>query len=132
MATLARRIAAARDVDPMEFDQSKVRFVILTTAIVYLLISFLWDRTLTDTELVVLVASIIVLGLSAADFAWMLLRPGVNHPRRRATVVLDMAALSVGMTFGGETMTVLFPIYPWVILGNGFRYGRWYLHYSQI
>jgi len=132
MATLARRIAAARDVDPMEFDQSKVRFVILTIAIVYLLISFLWDRTLTDTELVVLVASFIVLGLSAADFAWMLLRPGVNHPRRRATVVLDMAALSVGMTFGGETMTVLFPIYPWVILGNGFRYGRWYLHYSQI
>jgi len=26
---------------------------------------------------------------------------------------------------------MLYAIYPWVVIGNGFRYGRWYLHYSQ-
>jgi signal transduction histidine kinase/CheY-like chemotaxis protein len=62
----------------------------------------------------------------------MLWRPGISHPRRRAKVVMDMTAVSVLMLLGGETAALLYPIYPWVILGNGFRFGRWYLHYSQI
>src|SRR5262245_3178836 len=131
-ADLARRLAAARDGDPMEFDQFKVRFAIVMICVAYVVIAFFWDGTLTVAELVILVGAIIVLSLTTADFVWMLLRPGINHPRRRATVVLDMAALGWGMAFGGETTAVLFPVYPWVILGNGFRYGRWYLHYSQI
>jgi signal transduction histidine kinase/CheY-like chemotaxis protein len=125
---LARRLATARDGDPMEFDQFKVRFAIYMICVVYLLASFFWDRTLT----VFVYPVIITLSLTAADFAWMLLRPGINHPRRRASVVLDMAGISWGMALGGETLAPIFAIYPWVILGNGFRYGRWYLHYSQI
>ena len=27
---------------------------------------------------------------------------------------------------------MLYCIYPWVVIGNGFRYGRWYLHYAQV
>ena len=84
-ATVARRLAAARDGDPMEFDQFKVRFAIYMICVVYLLASFFWDRTLT----VFVYPVIITLSLTAADFAWMLLRPGINHPRRRA-VVLDV------------------------------------------
>src|SRR5262249_41390257 len=131
-ASLARRIAAAREVDPMEFDQSKVRFAIETIVLGYLLAAFLWDRTLTDVELLIVVWMIIVLSLAAADFVWMLLRPGINHLRRRAKVVMDMAAVSVTMVLGGEIGALLFAIFPWVIIGNGFRFGRWYLHYSQI
>ncbi|HJY78313.1 MAG TPA: ATP-binding protein [Burkholderiales bacterium] len=116
----------------MEFDQSKVRFAIETIVLGYLLAAFLWDRTLTDVELLIVVWMIIVLSLAAADFVWMLLRPGINHLRRRAKVVMDMAAVSVTMVLGGEIGALLFAIFPWVIIGNGFRFGRWYLHYSQI
>jgi signal transduction histidine kinase/CheY-like chemotaxis protein len=130
--TLAQRLAAARDGDVLEFDQFKVRFAIYTICFVYVLVWALWDRTLTDDEVVFLLWAVIFLTLAAADFTWMLLRPGANHVRRRATVVIDMAAVSTGMTLGGETLAPIFAIYPWVILGNGFRYGRWYLHYSQI
>jgi branched-chain amino acid transport system permease protein len=35
------------------------------------------------------------------------------------------------MLLAGETGVMLYVIYPWVVIGNGFRYGRWYLHYSQ-
>ena len=116
----------------MEFDQIKVRFAIEMICLVYLLIFIFWDRTLTDDELVWVFPITIVLSLTAGGFAWMLLRPGTNHLRRRATVVLDMVAISWAMALGGETLAPAFALYPWVILGNGFRYGRWYLHYSQI
>jgi signal transduction histidine kinase len=116
----------------MEFDQVKVRFAIETLVLGYFLMPFLRDRPLTDTELASVVWIIVVLLLAAADFAWMLLRPGVSHVRRRVKVVMDMAAVSVAMSLSGEPGALLFPIYPWVIIGNGFRFGRWYLHYSQI
>src|SRR5207244_2852571 len=58
-------------------------------------------------------------------------RPGPNHRRRRAIVWHDMGAISLVMLLAGETGVMLYAIYPWVVIGNGFRYGRWYLHYSQ-
>jgi signal transduction histidine kinase len=35
------------------------------------------------------------------------------------------------MLSAGEIGTMLYAIYPWIVIGNGFRFGRWYLHYSQ-
>jgi signal transduction histidine kinase len=116
----------------MEFDQAKVRFAIYGIVLFYLFVSYLWDRTLTDAELDALVApSVILLVGGIADFVWMLWRPGVNHVRRHAKGVTDMAAVTTLMSLGGETTAILYAIYPWVVIGNGFRFGRWYLHYSQ-
>ena len=56
---------------------------------------------------------------------------GVSHLRRRTAVVLDMSAITMLMLSSGETGVVLYGLYPWVVLGNGFRFGRWYLHYAQ-
>ena len=109
--TLARRLAAARDGDPMEFDQVKVRFAIETINIVYFLIAFFWDGTLTDRELAGIVWMVGALGVAVADSVWMLLRPGINHLRRRAAVVLDMAGLSVGLALGGEALAPIIAFY---------------------
>jgi two-component system sensor histidine kinase RpfC len=35
------------------------------------------------------------------------------------------------MLLAGEMGVMLYCIYPWVVIGNGFRYGRWNRHYSQ-
>ena len=130
--TLARRVAAARNGDAMEFDQVKVRFTIEVIVLGYLLIFALWDRTLTDTEVAGLASMVIILGVAGVDFGWMLLRPGTNHLRRRIKVVTDMGAVAVIMCIAGETAAPMYAIFPWVVVGNGFRFGRWYLHYSQI
>ena len=64
-AAWVRRLAAARDGDAMELDQVKVRFAIETIVLGYLLISFLWDRMLTNAELVVLFALVLALAVAA-------------------------------------------------------------------
>jgi two-component system, sensor histidine kinase len=46
-------------------------------------------------------------------------------------MALDMGAITVLMLSSGETGAVLYGLYPWVVLGNGFRFGRWYLHFAQ-
>lgn len=58
-------------------------------------------------------------------------RPGVNPIRRVAAMLLDIGCLSAGMIIGGDLLVPLYPLYLWVILGMGFRYGRQYLLISS-
>jgi two-component system sensor histidine kinase RpfC len=42
-------------------------------------------------------------------------------------MVFDLGLFSYGMHVGGETFALLYPVYLWVIFGNGFRFGIPYL-----
>ena len=128
---ISERLAAARAADELELEQAKLRLIIVACMEIYFLVTFLWDRVLDDGELFLigLVLEIFLLGL--AHLGWMLARPGPNHPRRRTGVLLDIGALTLGMVLGGEPGAVLYGLYLWVVIGNGFRFGRWYLHYAQ-
>jgi branched-chain amino acid transport system permease protein len=128
---LRSRLAAAKAADAVELDQSKVRLAINFILILYLLGTALWDGTVDPTEAGALAIMIWVAILSTAHLGWILARPGVNHLRRRTVVWLDMGAITLLMLLTGETGVMLYCIYPWVVIGNGFRYGRWYLHYAQ-
>ncbi|HWM43542.1 MAG TPA: hybrid sensor histidine kinase/response regulator [Burkholderiales bacterium] len=125
------RLARARAGDAMELEQAKLRLTIVAAAELYFLVSYLLDRVLDDGELLVLAIIASVFALAVAHLGWMLLRPGANHVRRRAAVVLDMGATTAGMVLGAETGSMLYGVYLWVAIGNGFRYGRWYLHFAQ-
>ena len=128
---IGSRFAAARAADELELEQAKLRLIIVTCMEIYFLVTFLWDRVLEDGELFLigLVFGIFLLGV--AHLGWMLARPGPNHARRRTGVLLDIGALTLGMVLGGEPGAVLYGLYLWVVVGNGFRFGRWYLHYAQ-
>lgn len=53
-------------------------------------------------------------------------RPSVSRPRRLIALTMDIAVLSAAFHIGGSVASPLFPIYLWIILGNGFRFGlRW-------
>ena len=53
-------------------------------------------------------------------------RPGQSRPRRLLAVIMDIGALSATLHLGGEVSSPFFPVYLWVVLGNGFRFGlRW-------
>jgi len=54
-----------------------------------------------------------------------------EHDTRRVTRTEYDGTVTVLMLMTGEIGAMLYGIYPWVVIGNGFRYGRWYLHYAQ-
>jgi signal transduction histidine kinase len=128
---LKQRLAAAKAADAVELDQSKVRVAINAVILLYLLGAALWDGVIDARERLPMLVMLGLMLPAAAHTAWVLGRPGVNHLRRRLVVFIDMGAVTTIMSLAGETGVMLYCIYPWVVIGNGFRYGRWYLHYSQ-
>jgi signal transduction histidine kinase len=129
---IRERIAAARAADAPELGQAKVRFVNVTVIGLYFIVSFLWDGVLEYHELrsTILVTGILLLGL--VHLGWILWRPGVDHTRRRVAVILDITSVTLSMLSAGDTGVMLYGLYPWIVIGNGFRFGRWYLHYAQV
>jgi len=129
--SLARRFAAARAADAPEFEQVLIRLSIGVVIMTYLVISFLWDGDLDAVErwILVWVAMFLVLGLGL--LGWCALRPGVTLPRRWSAAILDVSTTSVIMLLGDEVGTVLYGVYLWVVIGNGFRFGRRYMQAVQ-
>lgn len=62
----------------------------------------------------------------------LLARPGVSKARRLLAIVMDIGALSVGLQAGGAIAAPIFPVYLWVILGNGFRFGLPWLRIAAV
>ncbi|HWT31750.1 MAG TPA: hypothetical protein VN240_12085, partial [Propylenella sp.] len=65
--------------------------------------------------------------VSLGFFVHLLLRPGTCHPRRIVGMFIDIGALTYCLHVGGATTAVLWPIYLWIIFGNGFRFGLRYI-----
>lgn len=53
----------------------------------------------------------------------IILFPEVSRGRRMFSLLLDCGFLSWQLHLGGEIAALFFPIYLWVIFGNGFRFG---------
>ncbi len=65
--------------------------------------------------------------ISFAFLAHMLYQPGISVARRVTAIMSDLGFLSWGIHAGDEALSLLYPIYLWVIFGNGFRFGLPYL-----
>lgn len=65
--------------------------------------------------------------LSVIYVVWIAFQPTVNRLRRFMAMATDFGAITLAMYFGGEAGAPLYPLYLWVILGNGFRFGVFYL-----
>ncbi len=67
-------------------------------------------------------------GLAFAGFLHCRLWPERSRMRRGVALLLDMGFLSWFLHIGGAVAAPFFPVYIWVALGNGFRFGnRWLL-----
>jgi signal transduction histidine kinase/CheY-like chemotaxis protein len=127
---IARRFSAAREGDALELDQAKLRFAVAPVFFACFLVFYLWHGALGESEIAVLELGALVLLFSTAHLAWILWRPGTSHLRRCVAVVHDIGAITAFLCLGGEYAAIVF--YLWVIIGNGFRYGRRYLHFAQL
>jgi hypothetical protein len=52
-AVLRERLTAARDADALEFEQAKLRLILMGLVELYFVVTFLWDRILDDGELAI-------------------------------------------------------------------------------
>ena len=104
------------------------RLVISGTAFTYLIIAAQFgqrgaERMLHEQSPYFAVYQIV----SVLLFCHLLYRPGASVGRRLVGMVFDFGLFSYGMHVGGETFALLYPVYLWVIFGNGFRFGVPYL-----
>ena len=66
-------------------------------------------------------------GLSVLYLGLVLRRPGRSPARRLLAMATDVGTLTLFMAASGIWGAALYPVYLWVTLGNGFRYGLPYL-----
>ncbi|MCZ7564131.1 MAG: ATP-binding protein [Burkholderiales bacterium] len=66
-------------------------------------------------------------GGALAIFCAILIQPGASPVRRVVGAMLDSATASYFMIEMGVDGILLYVVYLWIIFGNGFRYGRFYL-----
>ena len=117
---LAQRLHAAGD---REHEMLVNRLLIGAAALIYAVIA--GGRGLAVAVPLRLLASLFF-AASLVLVVHALWRPGVSRMRRLLALVMDTGALSAAFHIGGEVASPFFPIYLWVSLGNGFRFGeRW-------
>ncbi|MGL4967958.1 MAG: histidine kinase dimerization/phospho-acceptor domain-containing protein [Inquilinus sp.] len=82
---------------------------------------YLLGRGGSDPDAIIVL--LLYISLNICVFAHILLYPAICRTRRIFSILNDFVSLYWVMHLGDEITTILFPIYLWVILGNGFRFG---------
>ncbi len=123
--SLMHRVRALlRTCPDKEYEMGINRLVISFAVMAYLLGAFVLG---VESAGNILVGPIVYFGLyfmAAVLFLGdLLLRRNSSQIRRILAMVCDHGIISYGLYTGGELTSLLYPIYLWVILGNGFRYG---------
>jgi two-component system sensor histidine kinase RpfC len=67
------------------------------------------------------------MALADGIFAAIVISPGISPVRRVFGAIVDSATVSYFMARTGVNGLPLYVVYLWIIVGNGFRYGRFYL-----
>ena len=126
----AARFVASRFRDRPDREHEMVinRLAISTLLMIYLAVSGLL-HTMDVRQAVI--ANAVYGCISLGFFIHMLIMPRTCHARRIVGMCVDIGALTYCLYVGGSTTAVLFPIYLWIIFGNGFRFGLRYLFASM-
>jgi two-component system sensor histidine kinase RpfC len=127
---LNKRLKGTGDSEP---EQAKIRLAIGFIAVGFIIVP--WDQgetfVSTFTSLAGQMGTVFYMS-ALAIIAAIIINPSPSQPRRICGAVLDMGMLSWWMYHSGAETVPFFVIYPWVILGNGFRFGLTNLYVSQI
>jgi diguanylate cyclase (GGDEF)-like protein len=121
--TLRARLGSPRD---SEREQALIRLVIglLASGSVAIIAA---TRGQADIAQWAVLCGVVFLALSLIVFWSTTLYPAPSSWRRVAALVLDMGMLTYVLSQLGEYGPMLTPIYLWVTVGNGLRYGIRYL-----
>jgi two-component system sensor histidine kinase RpfC len=67
------------------------------------------------------------MALAAGIFAAIVISPGISPVRRVFGAIVDSTTVSYFMAQTGVNGLPLYVVYLWIIVGNGFRYGSFYM-----
>ena len=109
-----------------EHEQALVRLGLGLGLGVYLLVPRVMGENTAGALQSLLPFGVFVL-LSLAIFCSILVQPDASPVRRVVGAVVDSATASYFMIQMGVDGLLLYVVYLWIIFGNGFRYGRFYL-----
>ncbi len=126
-AGLAGMLERFRQRKDSEHENILISLVIGSLIVAYLLIHFGLERVTGDAARGPLIVALAGLSIALGLLVHMLWRPGISHGRRIVAMLMHLGSLSAFMVLGGELTAPFYPIYLWVTLGNGFRYGVRYL-----
>jgi two-component system sensor histidine kinase RpfC len=121
---IARRLKERTD---SEHEQAAIRIAIVGALFAYLaFLGLVSEHHSREVELGAFLAGG-YLAVSLGYLALILALPEESPGRRLTGMVTDFAMTSAFLYFGGKAAAPFYPIYLWVTLGNGFRYGLPYL-----
>ena len=124
LAGLRERLRSRPDT---EHEQYPVRLLIGVLLVLYLLPG----TTGAERSLIFYVGAL-HLAVSTFVFGNMLRAPQSSHTRRVLAILCDFSTVTCYMVFFGERAAVLFVVFVWMTLANGFRFGRQYLLLSLV
>lgn len=126
------RLMATAAVEPrVEFEQARLRLGAAAVIAAYVLWYVTRDGSVTGSESLTLSFAFAYLLFSAVLCLRIHAVPDTSVRRRVLGIVVDNAVASYGLILMGEGGAAFLFTYLFVTLGNGFRYGRLYLHISQ-
>ena len=136
-ALVKRRLVALRDFLHARVDAPELEQAVLRVALSSVVLTVFWgyigrEEALSARESQVLTATVAFVILSLALLARIVHHGGTSVVRRYLGIVLDNAGITFFMAMMGEAGAVMFGLYLFIIFGNGFRYGRTYLHVCQV
>lgn len=114
----------------LELDQAFVRLIIAGSVLIYVS----WGAFAFTPAVLALRSVWLVAGFFAfavAMILWILARPQDALPLRVLGIIADIGAITYYILVAGEAGATVVGVYLFLVLGNGFRYGRLYLYLSQ-
>jgi two-component system sensor histidine kinase RpfC len=109
-----------------EHTQDLIRIVITALFITYLGWRYLFFRS-DDTLLLTWLILVGELSIAVALLVAIVMHPGSSPVRRWIGMLTDYSAMGAIMCLQGEVASPLYAVYLWVTIGNGMRYGHYYL-----
>ncbi len=125
---LADRLVRAKRAEPLEFEQILIRYLLGAIITVYAVFSYAFESLHARTGLLIAMLLVCAWGSGLAFLIHLMCWPTRRVERRLASIIADAVALSLLLGYGEKSAAMFFPVYLWVILGNGFRYGVRYLY----
>jgi two-component system, sensor histidine kinase RpfC len=126
---LAGRFREARRIEPLELSQIFTRFAVGVVITMYAAVASIGRTQVQAPQLFLLLAA--AWCVAFGSLAHILVWPEDRVVRRIISISMDALALSLFIHFGGRSAAIFFPIYLWMILGNGFRFGVEYMYGSM-
>lgn len=109
-----------------EFEQGLFRILFLSLFLAFLLGDSFWNAEFVGHAAPLSLAASYLL-ISVAILYAVCRSPRLSHLRHTVTMVSDISATTACMYLAGSSGAVLYVVYLWLCIGNGFRYGVRYL-----